>query len=546
MNVADLPFLTGPARPDGKASAGGKGAAEAGDGFAKLMQNGAAEAEKKPAADVTSRAQDTDIKEKNAGAKGHDGTSGEAADETGGAEDAAARLRRRIAGEGQDNQTKSKTSDDDPRIAMRRAEAQKREKEAAAKVAGEAGAEKTSDTADDGANTLTDNEISSDLQASEPAEESAKPQDKSRPEEAKSGEKPAQTIDFAADALANVVDAGKTNEAGGAKTQNGASGLFPGARAVTQAFEGYKLSGEAGTTPYVMHRVDVIQQETNFAPVLTPGSRFAQALSTAELSQKTVSAEGLSTQAAGPELVLGREARGQGRAGAQERGEAALSAKLAETRAATAKTADLAEAGADGDNAGLPGGELKRIADAIVAENRGGGGSQTSETGRSANSAASANSPAQQAFNSPARLLRIQLHPESLGTVQVELRMRQGELSVTLKASRPETARMLEEDSHKLSEILKAAGQEPDSVTIQSERALPQIDTSSNAARSGIAFAMGNGAANGGPQAGTQQGGAGENGTGGQNGGGQQTQTPEEQRHGQASEENRPRGGLFV
>ncbi|WP_139163693.1 flagellar hook-length control protein FliK [Afifella marina] len=541
--MADLPFLTGPARPDGKASAGGKGAAEAGDGFAKLMQNGAAEPEKNP---QTLR-QDADIPAKKGAAQSQDGARGEAAGEGASAEDAAARLRRRIAGaEAEESSNKTKTSEDEPRIATRRAEAQKRDKDAAAKAAGEAGADKAAEAAEDGANTLMDKDISSALQDSAPTEESTETQDKSRPGEAKANEKPAQNIDFAADALANVADKGKTNETAAAKTQNGPAGLFPGSRAITQAFEGYKLSGEAGTSSYVMHRVDVIQQETNFAPVLTPGSRFAQALSTAELSQKTVSAEGLSTQAAGPELVLGREARGQGRTGTQERGEAALSAKLAEARAATAETADLAEAGADGDNAGLPGGELKRIADAIVAENRGGRGSQTSDAARSGNSAASASSPAQQAFNSPARLLRIQLQPESLGTVQVELRMRQGELSVTLKASRPETARMLEEDSHKLSEILKAAGQEPDSVTIQSERALPQIDTSSNAARSGIAFAMGNGSANGGPQAGTQQGGAGENGTGGQNGGGRQTQTPEEQRHGQSSEENRSRGGLFV
>ena len=57
----------------------------------------------------------------------------------------------------------------------------------------------------------------------------------------------------------------------------------------------------------------------------------------------------------------------------------------------------------------------------------------------------------------PLRVLKIQLRPENLGIVTVELRLTDGQLETHLRASRPETAAMLHRDSAILAELLKQA-----------------------------------------------------------------------------------------
>ncbi|MBL7406113.1 flagellar hook-length control protein FliK, partial [Escherichia coli] len=52
----------------------------------------------------------------------------------------------------------------------------------------------------------------------------------------------------------------------------------------------------------------------------------------------------------------------------------------------------------------------------------------------------------------PLRVLKIQLRPENLGIVTVELRLTDGQLETHLRASRPETAAMLHRDSAILAE----------------------------------------------------------------------------------------------
>ena len=54
-------------------------------------------------------------------------------------------------------------------------------------------------------------------------------------------------------------------------------------------------------------------------------------------------------------------------------------------------------------------------------------------------------------------MLRIQLRPEELGTVTVELRLANGQLETHLRASRPETAAILHKDAAILTDLLKQA-----------------------------------------------------------------------------------------
>ncbi|MBN4095214.1 MULTISPECIES: flagellar hook-length control protein FliK [Methylobacterium] len=66
------------------------------------------------------------------------------------------------------------------------------------------------------------------------------------------------------------------------------------------------------------------------------------------------------------------------------------------------------------------------------------------------------------AQDGPLRVLKIQLRPESLGIVTVELRLVDGQLETHLRAARPETAAMLQRDSAILTELLKHAHYRPE------------------------------------------------------------------------------------
>jgi flagellar hook-length control protein FliK len=69
----------------------------------------------------------------------------------------------------------------------------------------------------------------------------------------------------------------------------------------------------------------------------------------------------------------------------------------------------------------------------------------------------------------PLRVLRIQLRPEELGTVTVELRLANGQLETHLRASRPETAALLQRDAAILTDLLKQAHHQAD-VTVAQAR----------------------------------------------------------------------------
>ncbi|MGU3667553.1 flagellar hook-length control protein FliK [Methylobacterium sp. A49B] len=104
----------------------------------------------------------------------------------------------------------------------------------------------------------------------------------------------------------------------------------------------------------------------------------------------------------------------------------------------------------DGAGTGLPAATLTTLASAI----------------RDAASAAAEAAPdpriqadpaVRAAPDGPMRVLRIQLRPEELGTVTVELRLANGQLETHLRAARPETAALLHRDSAILTDLLKQA-----------------------------------------------------------------------------------------
>ncbi|WP_026190580.1 flagellar hook-length control protein FliK [Methylobacterium sp. WSM2598] len=67
----------------------------------------------------------------------------------------------------------------------------------------------------------------------------------------------------------------------------------------------------------------------------------------------------------------------------------------------------------------------------------------------------------------PLRILTLQLRPADLGSVTVTMRLRDGQLDMSLKTSRAETAEMLRKDADLLAGLLREAGYRPDSIGIQ-------------------------------------------------------------------------------
>ncbi len=97
---------------------------------------------------------------------------------------------------------------------------------------------------------------------------------------------------------------------------------------------------------------------------------------------------------------------------------------------------------------------LRQIGAAIAAE-AGTMGATASVAGPTANLIAG-----------PVRLLDIQLSPDDLGTVNVRMRLSNNGLEIRLRASNPETAKMLERDQSALLDLLAASGITADSITI--------------------------------------------------------------------------------
>jgi chemotaxis protein MotD len=67
----------------------------------------------------------------------------------------------------------------------------------------------------------------------------------------------------------------------------------------------------------------------------------------------------------------------------------------------------------------------------------------------------------------PVRVLRIQLQPATLGSLTVQLSLRQNALALRVEASEPRTARLLEADREKLADVLRSAGYEVGALIVQ-------------------------------------------------------------------------------
>ncbi|GGF47633.1 hypothetical protein GCM10007301_03710 [Azorhizobium oxalatiphilum] len=117
-------------------------------------------------------------------------------------------------------------------------------------------------------------------------------------------------------------------------------------------------------------------------------------------------------------------------------------------------TAGIAHGGVATQN--LP--TLQQIGSAIAAE--------ANTMGQQGAPVAGANTASTEALAGPVRLLQIQLKPDDLGTVNVRMRLSGNGLEIQLRASNPETARLLERDRDALSALLSASGISADSITI--------------------------------------------------------------------------------
>ncbi|MCJ2090925.1 flagellar hook-length control protein FliK [Methylobacterium sp. J-072] len=84
------------------------------------------------------------------------------------------------------------------------------------------------------------------------------------------------------------------------------------------------------------------------------------------------------------------------------------------------------------------------------------------ELQRATAAAAQGQLPADPAANAvpagPLRTLKIQLRPEDLGVVTVEMRLSNGQLETHLRASQPETAALLHKDTALLTDLLSNSG----------------------------------------------------------------------------------------
>lgn len=145
-------------------------------------------------------------------------------------------------------------------------------------------------------------------------------------------------------------------------------------------------------------------------------------------------------------------------------------------RSQEAQSADPESSAGIGPN--LPAGALPTIAAAIRDELSRAAGPEAAAR------AAQADQAVRTAPDGPLRVLRIQLKPEDLGTVTVELRLTNGQLETHLRASQPETAALLHRDAAILGDLLKQANYQAQ-VTVSEARPSDSGGFSGNAPSQG-------------------------------------------------------------
>ncbi len=119
----------------------------------------------------------------------------------------------------------------------------------------------------------------------------------------------------------------------------------------------------------------------------------------------------------------------------------------------------------------LPAATLHRMAGSVASEAR----SMAAEAGTQAHRADNLfQQTSVKASTSVLRVLNLQLHPAELGLVTIKMKLSGDSLEMELQVENEETARMLQNDTEKLSSLLKGSGYRPDVINIQTAEFTPQ------------------------------------------------------------------------
>ena len=312
---------------------------------------------------------------------------------------------------------------------------------------------------------------------------------------------PAATVTVASDVVAEDGASAPRSDASAPASTGGSGSLVQGGtelamtNAARQAASRADGTDPAGTSAGNLPKVAVLGSAVHFKPVLPQAPReptLAAAAASTPVPVPPAAAESPSVQAGLPNpsgaalrpdrtglpkpaaATLSAPAAGQPQPSPDPAGAAARAAgaglekadvtALADTRAVTgiaravlasAGTPEAAQSSGSEEPAGavpgLPAGTLPTIAASIRDElDRAAGTEAAARTSQ-------ADQAAQTAPDGPLRVLRIQLKPEDLGTVTVELRLVNGQLETHLRASQPETAALLHRDAAILGDLLKQA-----------------------------------------------------------------------------------------
>jgi chemotaxis protein MotD len=227
-------------------------------------------------------------------------------------------------------------------------------------------------------------------------------------------------------------------------------------------------------------RVTVLARATHFAPTLAP-AHFSEALASEATAASQVRPSPMERDipSLGGRSVANRDAvadSARSVVSAVREMASAASDRAWQPQAASIDAPESAEPEAKPSGTGLPAGQLERIAVAIADDTNG------LVPDAPLLPSVSGGAPPVAAQPTPVRTLKIQLHPADLGVLHVEMHVRGGALSVKVRPSHDDTARLLENDRQALTDLLRSAGRDVEALTIQAlprEVPLPASDLQS-------------------------------------------------------------------
>ncbi|WP_158815826.1 flagellar hook-length control protein FliK [Methylocapsa sp. S129] len=107
-----------------------------------------------------------------------------------------------------------------------------------------------------------------------------------------------------------------------------------------------------------------------------------------------------------------------------------------------------------------------------------------SSSGDATSSAATANT-ADAARMSPIKELDVQLNPASLGSLSIEMRLSNGNLNVTIKAEKPDTLKLIDNERGAISDKLKSLNFSVESLTVKASDAVASGSASADSSNTG-------------------------------------------------------------